>query len=85
MGPAPKDWKVEELERTISDLAGLAAELDRMIEREEVRAKVTDPNHPAYSSIAAYASERLNRLRASIARFESELKHEMAKDATRES
>jgi hypothetical protein len=85
MGPAPKDWKVEELERTIGELTGLAAELDRMIEREEARAKVTDPNHPAYSSIAASASERLNRLRASIARFKAELKHEIAKDATRES
>ena len=83
MGPAPKDWKVEELERTISDLTGLAAELDRMIEREEVRAKVNDPKHPGYSSIAASASQRLNRLRASIARFETELKHEIAKDTAR--
>jgi hypothetical protein len=85
MGPAPKDWKVEELERTIGELTGLAAELDRMIEREEVRARVNDPKHPAYSSIAASASQRLNRLRASISRFEAELKHEIAKDATRES
>jgi hypothetical protein len=54
-----------------------------MIEREEVRAKVNDPKHPGYSSIAASASQRLNRLRASIARFETELKHEIAKDTAR--
>ena len=80
----PEAWKIEELKRAIGDLTGLAVELDRAIKREEVRARVTDPKHPAYSSIAASASERLVRLRASIARFEAELKHETAKEATRE-
>ena len=66
-------WKAEELERTVRDLGGLAAELDRKIKNEEARTSVVDPGHPAYSSFAASARERLARLRASIVRFEAEL------------
>ena len=65
--------KAEELERTIRDLGQLAAELDRKIKNEEARTRVVDPGHPAYSSFAASARERLARLRASIVRFEAEL------------
>ena len=65
--------KAEELERTIRDLGQLAAELDRKIKNEEARTRVVDPGHPAYSSFATSARDRLARLRVSIARFEAEL------------
>ena len=74
MSTNPGAWKVEELERTIRDLSGLAAELENNIKYEESRTKVADTSHPSYSSYAASASERLTRLRVSIVRFEAELK-----------
>lgn len=74
MSISPTRSKAEELERTIYDLNGLARQLDLQIKIEERRARISDPAQPGYPSFAVSARERLDRLRASIARFESELK-----------
>lgn len=66
--------KVDELERTIHNLDALARDLDLHIKIEEKRARVTDPTQPEYPSFAASARERVARLRASITRFEAELR-----------
>jgi flagellar protein FliJ len=73
-GRATGTPKADELQRTIRDLTGLAQALDRQIESEEARTKTSDPAHPAYSSFAVSARERLERLRASIAFFQAELR-----------
>ena len=74
MSISPTRSKAEELERTIYDLNGLARELDLQIKIEERHARISDPALPGYPSFAVSARERLDRIRASIARFESELK-----------
>ena len=74
MGVNLMQHKVDELERTIHNLAALARDLDLQIKIEEKRARVTDPTQPEYPSLAASARERIARLRASITRFEAELR-----------
>lgn len=74
MSVNPTQRKADELERTIRDLDGLARELDLQIKIEEKRVRVSDPAQPKYPSFAVSARQRLDKLRVSIALFESELR-----------
>jgi flagellar protein FliJ len=65
--------KVDELEHTIRELAGVAAELDRQIKIEEARTRISDLTDPGYSSFANSARKRHDNLLASINRLQMEL------------
>ena len=66
--------KVDELEHTIRDLAGVAVALDRQIKIEEACTRISDPIDPGYSSFARSAQERRQNLLATINRLEMELR-----------
>ncbi|MEQ1693623.1 MAG: flagellar export protein FliJ [Gemmatimonas sp.] len=61
-----KTRKVRGLEQMIRDFEVMASDLDRQIQAEEDRTGVKDINHFAYSTFAKAASQRRNKLRASI-------------------
>ena len=65
--------KIADLECTIRELKGVAAELDWQIKSEEARTGICDPANPGYSSFARSARERRERLCASINRLKVEL------------
>jgi len=52
---------VADLERTIRDLEGKAADLDRQLRAEEDHVRIKDPKHFAYSSFAHSARMRRDR------------------------
>ena len=62
-----KARKAADLEHTIRELEGVAADLDDQIQAEEDRTGIKDPQHFAYSTFAKSASVRRDNLRASVA------------------
>ncbi len=62
-----KARKAADLEHTIRELEGVAADLDDQIQAEEDRTRIKDPQHFAYSTFAKSASVRRDNLRASVA------------------
>ena len=62
-----KARKAADLEHTIRELEGVAADLDDQIHVEEDRTGIKDPQHFAYSTFAKSASVRRDNLRASVA------------------
>ena len=58
--------KVQGLEQMIRDFEVMAVDLERQVQAEEDRTGVKDNSHFAYSTFAKAASQRRNKLRASI-------------------
>lgn len=61
-----KARKVRGLEQMIRDFEVMAGDLDRQIQAEEDRTGIKDVNHFNYSTFAKAASQRRDKLRASI-------------------
>ena len=58
--------KVQGLEQMIRDFEVMAVDLERQVQAEEDRTGVKDVTHFAYSTFAKAASQRRDKLRASI-------------------
>ncbi len=58
--------KVQGLEQMIRDFEVMASDLERQVQAEEDRTGVKDMGHFAYSTFAKAASQRRDKLRASI-------------------
>jgi flagellar protein FliJ len=58
--------KVQGLEQMIRDFEVMASDLERQVQAEEDRTGVKDAGHFAYSTFAKAASQRRDKLRASI-------------------
>lgn len=58
--------KVQGLEQMIRDFEVMAVDLERQVQAEEDRTGVKDTGHFAYSTFAKAASQRRDKLRASI-------------------
>lgn len=58
--------KVQGLEQMIRDFEVMASDLERQVQAEEDRTGVKDNGHFAYSTFAKAASQRRDKLRASI-------------------
>ena len=67
-----KATKVADLEAAIRVFEGMASALDRQIKAEEVRTRIKDPTHLAYSNFAKSAIQRRDNLRASAASLKVE-------------
>ena len=65
--------KVADLERTVRDLEGKAADLDRQLRAEEDHVRIKDPSHFAYSSFAHSARMRRDKLLSSVADLKAKL------------
>lgn len=65
--------QVIQLQATIADFERLAENLELEIENEENRAKIHDPSHFAYPTLAKAAVLRRENLKRSIARLEFQL------------
>lgn len=61
-----KARKVRGLEQMIRDFEGMAVDLERQVQAEEERTGVKDAGHFNYSTFAKAASQRRDKLRASI-------------------
>lgn len=61
-----KSRKVLGLEQMIRDFEVMAVDLERQVQAEEDRTGVKDVHHFAYSTFAKAASQRRDKLRASI-------------------
>ncbi len=61
-----KSRKVHGLEQMIRDFEVMAVDLERQVQGEEDRTGVKDAHHFAYSTFAKAASQRRDKLRASI-------------------
>jgi len=64
---------VADLERTIRDLEGKAADLDRQLRAEEDHVRIKDPKHFAYSSFAHSARMRRDKLLSSVVDLKAKL------------
>lgn len=71
--------KVQGLEQMIRDFELMAVDLERQVQAEEDRTGVKDMNHFAYSTFAKAASQRRDKLRASIDELREKL-NEAIKD-----
>ena len=72
-----KARKVLGLEQMIRDFEVMAVDLDRQVQAEEDRTGVRDAGHFNYSTFAKAASQRRNKLRASIEDLRSQLETAM--------
>ena len=61
-----KARKVQGLEQMIREFEAVAIDLERQVQAEEDRTGIKDIGHFAYSTYAKAASQRRNKLRASI-------------------
>ena len=68
-----KRRRVTQIEMMMADFLRMAAELDREIAQEEVRAGITDTAHFAYPTYARAAATRRDNMRQSATALEDQL------------
>ena len=68
-----KRRKVAQLEMMIAEFDRMAGDLDREIQHEEHKAKISDPTHFAYPTYARAAMGRRDNLRESAANLKGQL------------
>ena len=74
-----KAQAIAAIERTLVDMDALVAALDRYVAEEEVRTRIRDVHHCAYSTAARAAHMRSNNLKKSYVRLQAML-HDLTAD-----